>query len=78
MVKVKRWIKGGELNESNVDQDSILDDCGNLLDKSCSHEILGEVVFEGDDGKFYVITVEAVIAEGNPDYIKSVLEEEDE
>jgi hypothetical protein len=77
MLKVKRWIYSGELDKSSRDKASILDNCGSLLDKSCSHEILGEVVFEGDDEKFYVITVEAVIAEGNPDYIKSVLEEEE-
>ena len=65
------------MDESNKEQPGILDNCGNLLDSSCSSDILGEVVFEGEDGKFYVITVEAVIAEGNPDYIKSVLEEEE-
>jgi len=76
-LKVKRWIRDGELNAVNMDQDSILENCGALLDNACSHEILGDVVFEGTDGKFYVVTVEALISEGNPEYIKSVLEEEE-
>lgn len=52
-IKVKRWLKAGELNAKKIDQDDILDDCGALLDSSYSHDILGEVMFEGTDGKFY-------------------------
>lgn len=76
MLKVKQWIRSGELNETNKDSKSILENCGRLLDKTCAHDILGEVVFEGDDGKYYVVTVEASISEGNPAYIKDVLNEE--
>lgn len=67
-VKVKRWIRSGELDERYTDQDDILDDCGRL----------GEVMFEGEDGKMYVITVEAVISEANPDYVKDVLTAEED
>ena len=77
-IKVKRWLKAGELDPKKVDQDDILDDCGALLDSAYSHEILGDVMFEGTDGKFYVITVEAIISEANPDFVKEALEDLDE
>jgi hypothetical protein len=74
-IKVKRWLKAGELDPTIFEQDDILENCGNLLDASCSHEILGDVMFEGTDGKFYTITVEAVISEANPDFVKEALED---
>lgn len=69
-VTVKKWIATGELNEKNRKQADILDECGRLLDKSCSSEILGEVLFKGTDGKYYCICVEAIISEANPEYVK--------
>ena len=73
-VTVKKWIKSGELNEDCVTQEDVLSNCGRLLVDSCSHEILGEVLFEGTDGKYYVITTEAMIQEANPEYVKEALE----
>jgi hypothetical protein len=75
-IRVKKWIRTGELNSRNRTQASILDNCGRLLDDACSHEILGEVVFLGTDGKYYVICVEAVIGVANPEYVKDLLSEE--
>jgi hypothetical protein len=37
---------------------------------------LGDVLFQATDGKYYVITVEALIQEANPDYVTEVLKEE--
>jgi len=74
-LKVKRWIHSGELDVSNLTQADILNQCGRLLDKSCSHEILGEVLFQATDGKYYTITVEAVLGRANPAWVKEVLAE---
>lgn len=72
-IRVKKWIRHGELNPHNHKQASILEECGRLLDSACTSEILGEVLFEGTDGKHYVITVEALIQEANPEYVKQIL-----
>lgn len=78
-MKIKRWIRDG--NESFEkqgfdDTEDILCAAGRLLDDACSHEIVGEVLFEGEDGKFYAGTVEFVIAEADPDYTREVLDED--
>mgnify|MGYP001035150643 CR=1 FL=1 len=81
-MKIKRMLREGEIGDVKT-TDELLETAGTLLDKSEAHEILGsEVVFEGEDGKFYVCTIEAVIGEAHPDYLKQVLteiaEEEDD
>lgn len=73
--KVKKWLRTGELSGKNRTPNKILEECGRLLDDSCSFEILGEVAFIGTNGKSYVITTEAVIQEANPEYIKNLTEE---
>jgi hypothetical protein len=73
-LRVKKWIRTGELDKNKA-QKEILEDCGRLLDEAYSHEILGEVLFLATDGKYYVITVEALIQEANPEYVKDVISE---
>lgn len=78
-MKVKNWIRDGNegFEEQGFDDtEDILCAAGRLLDAASSHEIVGEVLFEGEDGKFYVGTVEFVIAEADPEYVKEVLDEE--
>ena len=72
--KIKRWVFDGELDGSKKDLDDVMDDCAVLLNKSYATDILGEVLFEGDDGKHYVITTEALVGEANPNYLKDALE----
>ena len=78
-MKVKNWIRdGNERFEAQGldDTEDILCAAGCLMDHAYSHEIVGEVLFEGEDGKFYKGTVEFVIAEADPDYVREVLDEE--
>ena len=78
-MKIKRWIRDGneEFEKQGFnDTEDILCAAGCLMDHACSHEIVGEVLFEGEDGKFYTGTVEFVIAEADPDYARGVLDEE--
>jgi hypothetical protein len=73
-LKVKKWILSGELDDRMKTQSQIIVQCGNLLDKACSGEILGEVLFQATDGKYYVVCVEAMITKANPSYVKDCLE----
>lgn len=78
-LRVKKWITTGELQVTGHEtQDEILEHCGNLLDHSCSYEILGEVLFQATNGKYYTVTVEAVIARANMAWAKDVIEEHKE
>jgi len=74
-IKVKRFVSKGELDGTEKDSAAILDSCCNLLDNCESHEILGQVLFEGQDGKFYTVTVEAVIGPASKDFARQVMDE---
>ena len=77
-IKIKRWVRSGELNNSHTTSEEVLDECGHVLDHNGACDILGDVLFEGEDGKYYVITVEAVISEAKPEYVKDILSEDEE
>lgn len=77
-IKVKHWIRSGELCNSNITQADILGQCGRALDHNGATDILGEVLFLATDGKYYTITVEAVLGKANPAWVKEVLAEEAE
>lgn len=77
-LKIKKWIRTGYMNEEPVDTDALLETAGRLLDKAYSHEITGEVLFEAEDGRMMVGTVQFLIQEANPEYVKMVMEEEAE
>jgi hypothetical protein len=77
-VKIAKWIRDGHyaLSANGIeDTDDLLAAAGRALDKACSHDIVGECLFEGDDGKTYVGTVEFVINEANPEYVREVMDE---
>ena len=75
-ISVKRWISRGELDGIEKDADDIIESCGSLLDNACSSEVLGTVLFEGTDGKFYTVTLEAEIGEADPEFVKETLAEQ--
>ena len=74
-IKIKRIIAAGELWEDARDTNDLLTSAGIVLDKNCSNEILGRVLFEGKDGKFYTVTVQAVIDEVSKGFAADVLQE---
>ena len=77
-TKIKRFLRSGEIcTEGIEDIDDLLNHCGRMLDKAYSHDILGEVVFEDEDGKFYLAEVIAVISDPEPSYLKGILEEDE-
>lgn len=78
-MKISHWLKDGHsgLDDCKTEEE-LLEAAGTLLDKASSHDIVGEVLFEGEDGKMYVGTVEFMITEANPEYVLDVLAEEGE
>lgn len=81
-MEITEWLRDG--NHSFKKQglatvDEVLEAAGRLLDKACSGDIVGEIIFKGADGRTYVGTVEFVINEADPDYVREATEEaEDE
>ena len=61
------------------DTKDLIEAAADALDSACASDIMGEILFQGTNGKFYVGTVEFVIGEANPAYVKDVLQQiEDE
>jgi hypothetical protein len=77
-MKVQRWLRTGNISNEANDTDAILDESGGLLDDACAYEILDSPVFQGDDGKYYVVTLEASIAEANSAFVKGLLDDMEE
>ena len=79
-MKIVKWIADshGDVSTSGVITDhDLVDIASRVLDKHCSHDIMGEIVFEADDGKVYVGSTEFVIMEANPEYVKDVREQQE-
>lgn len=78
-LKVKQWLDSARIGDDAMTQDEIIDACSTLMDKAYAHAILGEGVpmFLGEDGKAYVVTVNASISEANPEFLAEVLEDYD-
>jgi hypothetical protein len=75
-MKIKEWIRTGNLGEEPKTTEELLDLAGEILDDACSWDIVGECVFIGEDGKTYVGTVEFHIGEANPAYVEQILQGE--
>ena len=72
-LRILKIISNGELEENPKDTDSLLQDAGRALDKNNAHDIIGSVVFLGEDGNVYVASTEVVIDKANPDYINEMI-----
>lgn len=78
-IVVKKWIESGELDPKNKKMASIMDNCADLLDGSCAADILGGgILFKATNGKYYTITVEAIVGEASPEFVKDTLAEKAE
>lgn len=73
-MRIKEWLSTGELSPDIKDTDEIIENAGYMMDHACTSEILGEVAYIGEDNKTYVVTIEAVIGEANPKYVKNLKE----
>ena len=75
-IRVKEWIRRGELGE-HMTQAAIIENCGDLLDDAEASEIIGEVLFKATNGKYYTVTVEAVLGEASKSFVQDILDEEE-
>jgi hypothetical protein len=76
-LKIKRWIKSGELTGAE-DVSDVLEQVGNILDHGCVWDNIGDVIFEAADGVTYVVTIEGMISQADPDYVKEILAQDAE
>lgn len=71
-MKIKKWIRSG-INKSDAsDTNALMNDASDALDSAGSWDIMGDISFEGEDGKIYVGTVEFTIGEASADYMKDL------
>jgi len=75
-IKIKRWIHDGNdtLSNSVNNTDELLEAAADSLDSACSWDIVGPILFMGEDGQYYVGTVDFSISKAHPDYVKQELE----
>lgn len=76
-MKIKKWFQDGNEGFEAQGLDStedVLCAAGRLMDDSCTHDIVGPVLFQAKNGKYYTGTVEFVIKEADPEDVKDLLE----
>ena len=75
-LTIKHFLRWGEFEPKAIQTvQDLYDQAGGLLDRVGSWDICGECVFEGEDGKFYVGSVEFHVDAADPDYLQDVLQE---
>lgn len=72
--KIKQWAMSGEIGEVDT-IDEVIKRAGECLDSANSWDSCGGVVFRAEDDKWYVLTVNGVITEADPDYLADMLSE---
>jgi hypothetical protein len=72
-LTVARVIAAGELElAEGMTFDEVAELACAPMDRACTWDICGEVVFVADDGRHYVGTVEFVIGPANPSYVEEI------
>ena len=74
-LEVKKWHLKGEFSGMEMDSEAILDVAGNALDGACSHDILGQNVFQATNGRYYQVQVNAHIIPLTKDEAKEIIDE---
>lgn len=74
-LKIKKWLYKGEFSGQAETIGDVIYEAGVMLDKCEAHEIVGQNLFQAADGKWYTATVEVMIGEVSPRYVKQLLEE---
>jgi secreted trypsin-like serine protease len=79
-MKIKKWIRDGNgesLEDLCQDTDELIAIAGRRMDKAYAQDIMGDVLFEGEDGKTYVGVISFKLVEASPEYVQTILEEEE-
>ncbi len=73
-IRIKKWLRNGEFEVSpDMDVQDLYDQSDDILDNTDS---VGECVFQGDDGEWYVGTVEFHIEQIHPAYLAALQAED--
>ena len=79
-TKIVKWLESGVFDQPEIPGGTpttigqLLDEAGEVLDEECAGEILGPgVLFQAEDGKWYTASVEVVVTEANPEWVRQEL-----
>ncbi len=71
--KIARVILPGEF-EQPQDSNDLLEQAGRVLDHAYLGDGVGDHLFQGKDGKLYIVTFEACVNEARPGYAKELMQ----
>lgn len=74
-LQIREWLAAEHLPIDIFTTNELYESAQEILDNACAYDILGSVLFVGEDGKYYTMTVEAVLDEASESFVKSVLQE---
>ncbi len=74
-MKIKQWLKAGELDGTERDTKELLTTLGGMLDAASVDAIVGPNLFEGSDVTYYTVVVEASIEVAGDEFVNDVLQE---
>jgi len=81
-IMIKRFVSAGELGDVSEigSTEVLLQRLGEILDNSHIGEVFGTPIYETDDGKFFVVSLEGVLTEVDSSFAANfgTAEEEDE
>ncbi len=73
------WRRTGELDPDRIGTvQDIYEQANRLLDKACARDIVGHCVFQGEDQRWYMLTVEPYISEVDEDALAELDAEDEE
>ena len=72
--EVEEMIVPGDF-ENPLDDTDIIDQAAQVLDSVDAANLIEQNLILGSDGKFYVVTTEAVLGEANPAYAKGTIQD---
>ena len=75
-LQIREWLAAEHLPIDIFTTNELYESAQEILDNACAYDILGSVLFVGEDGKYYTMTVEAVLGEAFESFVKSVLQED--
>lgn len=75
-LQIREWLAAEHLPIDIFTTNELYESAQEILDNACAYDILGSVLFVGEDGKYYTMTVEAVLDEASESFVKSVLQED--
>lgn len=73
-VKFRKVILPGEFDKPET-SDDLLEVGARVLDKACLWDSVGDHLFQGEDGKLYIMAFEAHVGEASMTYAKQLIQQ---